>query len=324
MKRKDDKALDVLAQAIDSAVKEHVKNASFDRTTEGIITNIFSNSKYEVLAFGSKYTVAVPQSVSFVLNEKVRVVVPQNNWSAMFIEKEDVVSSGGGSGGGHVIENYDGTVLPQRNILKFDGMEVTDDSAGRTVVHGLGVKVVDSVAPPNIPVYAILKPVGTSPPIPLYVYPDGETIVTDSNTGKMSVKSAPKLTTPVKIGNANFDGSMDINLADVGLPYYYQNIKEYTASSGITSVTTTGVHLFSFGPIRVFSLALKTNASGSVTFDLGFNTDYTINAPVQIDSSPNCTFATFYTNGKFTINISAANAYHRCFCVAIAINKSGA
>ena len=120
MKRKDDKALDVLAQAIDSAVKEHVKNASFDRTTEGIITNIFGNSKYEVLAFGSKYTVAVPQSVSFVLNEKVRVVVPQNNWSAMFIEKEDVVSSGGGSGGGHVIENYDGTVLPQRNILKFD------------------------------------------------------------------------------------------------------------------------------------------------------------------------------------------------------------
>ena len=271
MKRNDDKALDVLAQAIDSAVKEHIKSASFDRTTEGIITNILGNSKYEVLAFGSKYTVTVPQSMSFILNEKVRVVVPQNNWSAMFITKEDVVSSGGGSGGGHVIENYDGTVLPQRNILKFDGIEATDDPSGKTVVHGLGVKVVDSVTPPNIPVYAILKPIGTAPSIPLYIYPDGETIITDSNTGIMSVKSAPKLTSAVKIGNVDFDGSKNISLSEIGA---YSAAKIRAGTVVRTTTASRSFMLFSNSQLNSLFGTTGVTYSFSNTVVLAMNGDF--------------------------------------------------
>lgn len=136
------------------------------------------------------------------------------------------------------------------------------------------------------------------------------------------VAAADKLAAPRKIGNAEFDGSADVSLAQMGLPYTYQNVADYTTSGAITKVTTTGVHLFSFGPMKVFSVALSADKQGTVTFDLGFRTEYTLNVPVQIDTDPNCTYATLTIEGKFILNIGAANSYHRCFCAAIAKEES--
>ena len=64
------------------------------------------------------------------------------------------------SGGGHVIQDSAGTELPKEGVLQFAGMEVTDDPVdGKTVVHGLGVKLADRAPVPGVPLHAVLKPV---------------------------------------------------------------------------------------------------------------------------------------------------------------------
>lgn len=135
------------------------------------------------------------------------------------------------AGGGHVIQDSAGTELPKEGVLQFAGMEVTDDPAGgKTVVHGLGVKLADRAPVPGVPLHAVLKPVGIAPPVPPEGRADGTTITVDNETGVWSVAQAPKadrLATTRKIGEASFDGTADVTLAQMGtLPALSYSDKE--------------------------------------------------------------------------------------------------
>ncbi|MBC5580876.1 hypothetical protein H8S23_05110, partial [Anaerofilum sp. BX8] len=219
---------------------------------------------------------------------------------------------------GHIVEDWTGAALPQRGRLRFAGMEVTDDPvSGTTEVQGLGVKLADRAPTPGVPLHCVLKPVGIAPPVPAEGRADGVTLAADAESGVWRVEAAPKLMTPRKIGNAEFDGGGDITLGEMGFAYQYENITSYTLSGSVSSIQTSGLHVFRYGPVVLFSTAIKGNAAGTVTFDLGITTDYTLNFTVQIDTTPNCIYATLTTAGKLIVNL-ANTAYHRTFGAAIA------
>ena len=118
---------------------------------------------------------------------------------------------------GHIVEDWTGTALPQRGRLRFAGMEVTDDPvSGTTEVQGLGVKLADRAPAPGVPLHCVLKPVGIAPPVPAEGRADGVTLAADAESGVWRVEAAPKLLTPRKIGNAEFDGGGDITLGEMG------------------------------------------------------------------------------------------------------------
>ena len=112
MNKKDNQALEVLAQAIRDGVKEELKHAPFDRTTEGTVLEALGGSRYKVAAFGSVYTVSTGPSLSLHAKDKVRLTVPQNNWSLMYVA-DDGEGAGGGGGGGGIVEvnGYDTAVV---------------------------------------------------------------------------------------------------------------------------------------------------------------------------------------------------------------------
>ena len=154
------------------------------------------------------------------------------------------------AGGGHVIQDSAGTELPKEGVLQFAGMEVTDDPAGgKTVVHGLGVKLADRAPVPGVPLHAVLKPVGIAPPVPPEGRADGTTITVDNETGVWSVAQAPKadrLAAARKIGEAEFDGTADITLAQMGAATAAQGAKadglvsgSQTAAKATTATTAT-------------------------------------------------------------------------------------
>lgn len=145
------------------------------------------------------------------------------------------------SGGGHVIQDSAGTELPKEGVLQFAGMEVTDDPVdGKTVVHGLGVKLADRAPVPGVPLHAVLKPVGVAPPVPPEGRADGTTLTVDGASGVWSVAKSPqadKLATPRKIGSASFDGSVDITLAHMGLSAVTEDITSRCSFGNITGAS---------------------------------------------------------------------------------------
>ena len=154
------------------------------------------------------------------------------------------------TGGGHVIQDSAGTELPKEGVLQFAGMEVTDDPVdGKTVVHGLGVKLADRAPVPGVPLHAVLKPVGVAPPVPPEGRADGTTITVDDETGVWSVAQAPKadrLAAARKIGEAEFDGTADVTLAQMGAATAAQGAKadglvsgSQTAAKATTATTAT-------------------------------------------------------------------------------------
>ena len=145
------------------------------------------------------------------------------------------------TGGGHVLQDSAGIELPKEGVLQFAGMEVTDDPAGgKTVVHGLGVKLADRAPVPGVPLHAVLKPVGVAPPVPPEGRADGTTLTVDGASGVWSVAKSPqadKLATPRKIGSASFDGSADITLAHMGLSAVTEDITSRCSFGNITGAS---------------------------------------------------------------------------------------
>ena len=169
------------------------------------------------------------------------------------------------AGGGHVIQDSAGTELPKEGVLQFAGMEVTDDPAGgKTVVHGLGVKLADRAPVPGVPLHAVLKPVGIAPPVPPEGRADGTTITVDDETGVWSVAQAPKadrLTAARKIGEAEFDGTADITLAQMGAMGVNAIVPIAQGGTGGTTIGTARQNLH----LNVMSRVLTTDSSGGFT-----------------------------------------------------------
>jgi hypothetical protein len=83
MGRSDD-AISVLVDTIMQMVEEYLKDAKYDRTTIGTVTEVLGNNMYKVLIQGAEYVIQ-SKYTSHKKYEKVFVMIPQNNYSNMFI-----------------------------------------------------------------------------------------------------------------------------------------------------------------------------------------------------------------------------------------------
>lgn len=79
-----EKAVETLKKMIVAAAQKAASEASFDRTSFGVVKEKNGNS-YVVNAFGRDYT--IKSSQNFSLYERVAVTAPQSNFSNLIIRK---------------------------------------------------------------------------------------------------------------------------------------------------------------------------------------------------------------------------------------------
>lgn len=118
--RKIEKYMDYLVDGIKAYVDNKINKANFDKTENGQIVAINSNSTYNVKVGKNIYTNVKTSGGTCVLNEIVKVVSPQNQSSNMFISKN------GGSGGG---SSY---ILPQATSSVLGGVYVDTELSGES------------------------------------------------------------------------------------------------------------------------------------------------------------------------------------------------
>lgn len=118
--RKIEKYMDYLVDGIKAYVDNKINKANFDKTENGQIVAINSNSTYNVKVGKNIYTNVKTLGGTCVLNEIVKVVSPQNQPSNMFISKN------GGSGGG---SSY---ILPQATSSVLGGVYVDTELSGES------------------------------------------------------------------------------------------------------------------------------------------------------------------------------------------------
>jgi hypothetical protein len=80
---KNNDAVETISQGIFLAVDKKITDAGFDKTLKGKITDVVSETVYEVTISGIKHT--VKSTSVHRLNDIVNVIVPQNNYSEMII-----------------------------------------------------------------------------------------------------------------------------------------------------------------------------------------------------------------------------------------------
>lgn len=89
----DDKALEIISESIKKAVQHNIATAPFDKTTEGRIIASLGSGKYTVGINGTNYTVKAYGGAIYQINDVVRITIPQNDYSNMYI-----LPSGGSDG----------------------------------------------------------------------------------------------------------------------------------------------------------------------------------------------------------------------------------
>lgn len=84
---KNERAKEQLQKAIISFVSKAIKNAPFDRTQTGYIKTVNTDNSYNVVLNGIEYQKIRTIGGKCVVNETIRVLIPQNNPNNMFILK---------------------------------------------------------------------------------------------------------------------------------------------------------------------------------------------------------------------------------------------
>lgn len=95
---RNETAYNQLMQGIQQYTKECLDNGGYDKTYTAIIKSVTTQG-YTILLNGQTYENVKTIGGTCVVNETVKVIVPQNNFTNMFILKGE---TSGGSGGGAV------------------------------------------------------------------------------------------------------------------------------------------------------------------------------------------------------------------------------
>ena len=84
---KNEIAVQELKKGIDNAIKQAINNAPFDKTEIGKIVYVNStNGTYNVELNKITYeNIDTLNKMSFIINDMVKIMIPQNNYNNMFI-----------------------------------------------------------------------------------------------------------------------------------------------------------------------------------------------------------------------------------------------
>lgn len=80
----------ILLQSIRTLIQQEIEKASFNKTKQGIITKNYTDGTYDVRFDGNLYTkiLTYPNSTSLQLGQTVKVIIPNNQTSQMYISAE--------------------------------------------------------------------------------------------------------------------------------------------------------------------------------------------------------------------------------------------
>lgn len=80
-----DRAVEALADAIESYVRAYVKEISFDVTKHGVVTEVLGGSRYRVSIDGSEHSVSCCTGQVFSMGDTVIVLLIQNDVNRKYI-----------------------------------------------------------------------------------------------------------------------------------------------------------------------------------------------------------------------------------------------
>lgn len=81
---KNDYAVSVLSKVINNAIDLKLSKAKFDITKTGVVKEKVNDNYYKILIDGNEYS--LPSKEKLVIGTSVNVIIPQNNYSNMYIE----------------------------------------------------------------------------------------------------------------------------------------------------------------------------------------------------------------------------------------------
>lgn len=81
---------DILLQSIRTLIQQEIEKASFNKTKQGIITKNYTDGTYDVRFDGNLYTkiLTYPNFTSLQLGQTVKIIIPNNQASQMYISAE--------------------------------------------------------------------------------------------------------------------------------------------------------------------------------------------------------------------------------------------
>lgn len=82
---KESEALQELMKAIKFFIHEEISKASFDRTLNGRVVSIVDEKTYKVNVKNNVYELPYYGNGTLVVNDIVKVVIPENNMNNIFI-----------------------------------------------------------------------------------------------------------------------------------------------------------------------------------------------------------------------------------------------
>lgn len=105
MSNKYEKFANAIISSVKTLIDSSIRVAPFDKTRLGRVTEIISEIELKVMIDGHVYNIKKKPDTVIAVNDVVKVVIPENNYSNMFIMES---SSGGGGGGGGSVTSVNG------------------------------------------------------------------------------------------------------------------------------------------------------------------------------------------------------------------------
>lgn len=78
-----DNAIDVMVKTLSNYIDRAIQNCKFNKTVKGRIQKSLGSNQYEVLINGNTYT--VKSRFSHAINDRVIIVVCNNNWNELYV-----------------------------------------------------------------------------------------------------------------------------------------------------------------------------------------------------------------------------------------------
>lgn len=92
--------VDELLKGVQYLIKEEIKKSPIDKTITGVINKVKENNLYDVLIGKTIYNNVPSVFIGLKINDSVKIKIPQNQYSQMYIEGKyniKIESSGGGT-----------------------------------------------------------------------------------------------------------------------------------------------------------------------------------------------------------------------------------
>lgn len=117
MSVQNNEVIDALLTGVQYLIEQNIASAPFDKVKNGKVLAINLDGTYRVSIEGKTYNIPSLVKAGISVNSIVKVLIPQNEYSNMFILN---TASGGGTSGAVVTNFWSGTLAEYNALLTKD------------------------------------------------------------------------------------------------------------------------------------------------------------------------------------------------------------